>query len=101
MNVNFVYVSAGNTIPTPYIAGSIYFVEDEGKLYFAKDGSTIQSYSGESSAQVQPDWNATSGAAAILNKPEIPNVEGLVTEAQVNAIFSFDADAQTLSITTL
>lgn len=35
-------------------------------------------------AQVNADWNATSGTAQILNKPEIPSVSGLATSTYVD-----------------
>lgn len=36
-------------------------------------------------AQVQSDWNATSGMGVILNKPTIPDVSTLATKTELNA----------------
>ena len=49
--------------------------------YWFKDGVTdadLEAKSTGGGAQVNSDWNATSGVAEILNKPTIPSITGLV-----------------------
>jgi hypothetical protein len=43
-------------------------------------------------AQVNSDWNATSGKAQILNKPTIPSISGLATTTYVDAQDSLKVD---------
>ena len=48
-------------------------------------------------AQVNADWNASTGAAQILNKPTIPDVSGFATTAALTSGLSGKADVAVLS----
>ena len=43
------------------------------------------------SAQIQPDWNATSGLGSILNKPTVPPSNSVVTNVAGSASLTFNA----------
>ena len=70
---------------------------------FTNDAGYI--VSGQVPAQVNADWNATEGAAQIVNKPEIPSTANnatLTIQQNEAALGSFSADAssdQTLNMT--
>lgn len=54
-----------------------YTTPDKNKLAGIQAGAEVN---------VRSDWNAVSGDAAILNKPTIPSIVGLATEAQVQDV---------------
>ena len=51
---------------------------DLGATAFSNDYNDLDNLPSIPSAQVNSDWNATSGVAEILNKPTIPSVTGFV-----------------------
>jgi hypothetical protein len=54
--------------------------------YLPNQSGTIALTSDIPAAQVNSDWNATSGVAQILNKPTIPSIAGLVPETRTLTI---------------
>jgi hypothetical protein len=54
--------------------------------YLPNQSGTIALTSDIPAAQVNSDWNATSGVAQILNKPIIPSIAGLVPETRTLTI---------------
>lgn len=56
--------------------------------FLSTNGSTLSWQTITIPAQVQPDWNATSGLGQILNKPSIPSLTGYATETYVNTAVS-------------
>jgi len=54
--------------------------------YLPDQSGTIALTSDIPAAQVNSDWNATSGVAQILNKPTIPSIAGLVPETRTITI---------------
>jgi len=70
-----------------YVSENTIFIGDKALSINASggievDGVVIATPGG---AQANADWTATSGAAQILNKPEIPSIAGLATEDYVDS----------------
>lgn len=55
---------------------------DLGATAFSNDYNDLDNLPTIPAAQVNSDWNATSGVAEILNKPSIPSIAGLVPETR-------------------
>jgi hypothetical protein len=56
--------------------------------YLTTNGTALSWATVTIPAQVQPDWNATSGLGQILNKPSIPSLTGYATESYVTTAIS-------------
>jgi len=59
---------------------------DLGATAFSNDYNDLDNLPTIPAAQVNSDWNATSGVAEILNKPTIPSIAGLVPETRTLTI---------------
>jgi hypothetical protein len=59
---------------------------DLGATAFSNDYNDLDNLPTIPAAQVNSDWNATSGVAEILNKPTIPSISGLVPETRTLTI---------------
>jgi hypothetical protein len=59
---------------------------DLGATAFSNDYNDLDNLPTIPPAQVNSDWNATSGVAEILNKPTIPSIAGLVPETRTLTI---------------
>lgn len=59
---------------------------DLGAVAFSNDYNDLDNKPTIPAAQVNSDWNATSGVAEILNKPTIPSIAGLVPETRTITI---------------
>ena len=59
---------------------------DLGAVAFSNDYADLDNLPTIPAAQVNSDWNATSGVAEILNKPTIPSIAGLVPESRTLTI---------------
>lgn len=95
-------IASGETFAT--ILGKIkkFFTDLKDLAFIAKDGSTSKYLRGDGTwqafptipaAQVNSDWNASSGVAQILNKPTIPDTTDLYdnhTDKYVHALTSSD-----------
>lgn len=57
---------------------------DLGATAFSNDYNDLDNLPNIPAAQVNSDWNATSGPAQILNKPTIPSISGLATVTYVD-----------------
>lgn len=72
-----------------YIGLTVIVDDGTGSVeYWFKDGVTngdLELKSTGGGAQVNSDWNATSGVAEILNKPTIPSITGLVPYTGANS----------------
>jgi len=68
---------------------------DLGATAFSNDYNDLDNLPTIPAAQVNSDWNATSGVAEILNKPTIPSIAGLVPETRTLTIngTSYDLSA--------
>jgi hypothetical protein len=56
--------------------------------YLTTNGTSLSWATVTIPAQVQPDWNSTSGLGQILNKPSIPSLTGYATESYVTTAIS-------------
>jgi hypothetical protein len=59
---------------------------DLGATAFSNDYNDLDNLPTIPAAQVNSDWNATSGVAEILNKPTIPSIAGLVPDTRTLTI---------------
>lgn len=69
-----VYQATSNLPTASSHHGMVAHVHGEGAMYYAHNGSwhKLANHSSVPAAQVQSDWNATSGLGEVLNKPTIP-----------------------------
>lgn len=75
---SFAWASAGSGLPSTQST-------DEGKVLGVTDAHGTLSWVAKTPAQVNADWNASSGVAEILNKPSIPTVNDSTITLQVGS----------------
>lgn len=76
------YVDDGLATKVDKIAGKALSTND----YTTLEKTKLAGIQAGAEVNVQSDWDATTGDAAILNKPTIPSIAGLATEAQVQDV---------------
>lgn len=93
-------VGKETTARTTALNGKVDKVDGKGLStndYTTTEKNKLSAIEAGAQKNVQSDWNATSGDALILNKPEIPSIAGLATETYVNnAISPIQASVTTI-----
>ena len=76
------YTDTGLSTKVDKVAGKGLSAND----YTTPEKNKLADIQAGAEVNVNSDWNATSGDAVILNKPTIPSIAGLATEAQVQNV---------------